>query len=244
MLVGAGGAGVAVGYGLLRAGRRARGRAGRRPRPRRRVRRPARQALRRRPGQRGRTDLARALADAAGPGQRDADRDARPPRDGGAGRRWCARDLWVSDVVYFPLETELVQLARAPGLPGACPAAGWPSSRRSARSSTSPAGRADAARMARALRGADRLMRKGIATVSLSGVLADKLDGRAAAGFDGVEIFDNDLVASPLSPREVAPAVRGPRARDRPLPAGPRRRGRPAGASSTPCCTGCASSST
>ena len=47
-------------------------------------------------------------------------------------------------------------------------------------------------------------MRRGIATVSLSGVLADKLDAIAAAGFDGLEIFDNDLVASPLSPREVA----------------------------------------
>ncbi len=47
-------------------------------------------------------------------------------------------------------------------------------------------------------------MRRGIATVSLSGVLADKLDAIAAAGFDGIEIFDNDLIASPLSPAEVA----------------------------------------
>lgn len=47
-------------------------------------------------------------------------------------------------------------------------------------------------------------MRKGIATVSLSGLLADKLEAAAAAGFDGVELFDNDLIASPLSPREVA----------------------------------------
>ena len=47
-------------------------------------------------------------------------------------------------------------------------------------------------------------MRTGIATVSLSGVLADKLPAIAAAGFDGIEVFDNDLVASPLSPREVA----------------------------------------
>lgn len=47
-------------------------------------------------------------------------------------------------------------------------------------------------------------MRRGIATVSLSGVLADKLEAIAAAGFDGVEIFDNDLVASPLPPSEVA----------------------------------------
>ncbi len=47
-------------------------------------------------------------------------------------------------------------------------------------------------------------MRKSIATVSLSGLLADKLTAIARAGFDGVEVFDNDLVASPLSPREVA----------------------------------------
>lgn len=47
-------------------------------------------------------------------------------------------------------------------------------------------------------------MHKGIATVSLSGLLADKLTAIAAAGFHGVEIFDNDLIASPLSPAEVA----------------------------------------
>jgi 4-hydroxyphenylpyruvate dioxygenase len=47
-------------------------------------------------------------------------------------------------------------------------------------------------------------MRKSIATVSLSGLLGDKLTAIADAGFDGVEVFDNDLIASPLSPREVA----------------------------------------
>jgi 4-hydroxyphenylpyruvate dioxygenase len=46
-------------------------------------------------------------------------------------------------------------------------------------------------------------MRKSIATVSLSGPLADKLTAVAEAGFDGVEIFENDLLASPLSPEEV-----------------------------------------
>ncbi len=46
-------------------------------------------------------------------------------------------------------------------------------------------------------------MRKGIATVSISGLLPDKLEAIAAAGFDGVEIFDNDLISSPLSPRDV-----------------------------------------
>ena len=43
----------------------------------------------------------------------------------------------------------------------------------------------------------------GIATVSLSGTLEEKLRAAAAAGFDGVEIFENDLIASPLSPRAV-----------------------------------------
>lgn len=47
-------------------------------------------------------------------------------------------------------------------------------------------------------------MRKSIATVSVSGGLADKLSAIAAARFDGVEIFDADLVASDLTPGEVA----------------------------------------
>ncbi|MFD0473324.1 sugar phosphate isomerase/epimerase family protein [Nonomuraea thailandensis] len=46
-------------------------------------------------------------------------------------------------------------------------------------------------------------MRKSIATVSVSGTLAEKLEAIAAAGFDGVEIFENDLLACPLSPEEV-----------------------------------------
>jgi 4-hydroxyphenylpyruvate dioxygenase len=50
----------------------------------------------------------------------------------------------------------------------------------------------------------DVRLRRSIATVSLSGLLAAKLDTIAAAGFDGVEIFDNDLIASPLTPAEVA----------------------------------------
>ncbi|MCW2760820.1 MAG: hpd [Marmoricola sp.] len=47
-------------------------------------------------------------------------------------------------------------------------------------------------------------MQKGVATVSISGVLDDKLDAVAKAGFDVIELFDNDLIGSPLSPREVA----------------------------------------
>ncbi|MFJ7996225.1 bifunctional sugar phosphate isomerase/epimerase/4-hydroxyphenylpyruvate dioxygenase family protein [Streptomyces sp. NPDC096310] len=46
-------------------------------------------------------------------------------------------------------------------------------------------------------------MRKSIATVSLSGSLGEKLAAAARAGFDGVEIFENDLLASPLAPEEV-----------------------------------------
>ncbi|MEV0347493.1 TIM barrel protein [Nonomuraea sp. NPDC050680] len=46
-------------------------------------------------------------------------------------------------------------------------------------------------------------MRKSIATVSVSGTLAEKLTAISAAGFDGVEIFENDLLVSPLSPEEV-----------------------------------------
>ncbi|QFG20836.1 bifunctional sugar phosphate isomerase/epimerase/4-hydroxyphenylpyruvate dioxygenase family protein [Actinomadura sp. WMMB 499] len=47
-------------------------------------------------------------------------------------------------------------------------------------------------------------MRRSIATVCLSGTLEDKLDAAAAAGFDGVEIFENDLLACPLGPEQVA----------------------------------------
>jgi 4-hydroxyphenylpyruvate dioxygenase len=42
-----------------------------------------------------------------------------------------------------------------------------------------------------------------IATVSLSGSLTEKLTAAARAGFDGVEIFENDLLASPLAPEEI-----------------------------------------
>ncbi|MER5794953.1 TIM barrel protein [Streptomyces sp. NPDC001980] len=46
-------------------------------------------------------------------------------------------------------------------------------------------------------------MRTSIATVSLSGSLTEKLTAASRAGFDGVEIFENDLLASPLPPREI-----------------------------------------
>lgn len=46
-------------------------------------------------------------------------------------------------------------------------------------------------------------MRRSIATVSLSGTLEEKLRAAADAGFDGVEIFENDLISSPLPPRQI-----------------------------------------
>ena len=46
-------------------------------------------------------------------------------------------------------------------------------------------------------------MRTSIATVCLSGTLVEKLHAAAAAGFDGVEVFEPDLIASPASPEEV-----------------------------------------
>ncbi len=46
-------------------------------------------------------------------------------------------------------------------------------------------------------------MRRAIATVSLSGMLREKLQAAAAARFDAVEIFENDLLQFPGSPRDV-----------------------------------------
>jgi 4-hydroxyphenylpyruvate dioxygenase len=50
---------------------------------------------------------------------------------------------------------------------------------------------------------------KSIATVSLSGTLPEKLEAAAAIGFDGVEIFDNDLLTFDGSPREVREIATG-----------------------------------
>lgn len=46
-------------------------------------------------------------------------------------------------------------------------------------------------------------MRKSIATVSLPGTLDERLEAAAAAGFDGIEIFEPNLPAD-RAPREVA----------------------------------------
>ncbi|NQW01081.1 MAG: sugar phosphate isomerase/epimerase and 4-hydroxyphenylpyruvate domain-containing protein [Rhodospirillales bacterium] len=51
-------------------------------------------------------------------------------------------------------------------------------------------------------------MKTAIATVSISGDLREKLTAIAAAGFDGIEIFENDFLAFDGSPRDVAHMVR------------------------------------
>lgn len=51
-------------------------------------------------------------------------------------------------------------------------------------------------------------MHTSIATVSISGDLGEKLEAIAAAGFDGVEIFENDLLTFGASPIEVGRMAR------------------------------------
>jgi 4-hydroxyphenylpyruvate dioxygenase len=51
-------------------------------------------------------------------------------------------------------------------------------------------------------------MKTSIATVSISGELPEKLEAIAAAGFDGVEIFENDFLAFDGSPADVGRMVR------------------------------------
>lgn len=51
-------------------------------------------------------------------------------------------------------------------------------------------------------------MKTSIATVCLSGDLREKLSAIAAAGFDGVEIFENDFLAFDGTPSEVGHMVR------------------------------------
>jgi 4-hydroxyphenylpyruvate dioxygenase len=52
-----------------------------------------------------------------------------------------------------------------------------------------------------------RKMQTSIATVSLSGGLAEKLEATAAAGFAGVEIFESDLLSFNGTPKDVARMV-------------------------------------
>ena len=49
----------------------------------------------------------------------------------------------------------------------------------------------------------DGRIKKTTATVCLSGTLVDKMHACAAAGFDGIELFEPDLVVAPQSPEEI-----------------------------------------
>jgi 4-hydroxyphenylpyruvate dioxygenase len=51
-------------------------------------------------------------------------------------------------------------------------------------------------------------MKTSIATVSISGDFAEKLAAIAAAGFDGIEIFENDFLAFDGTPRDAGRMVR------------------------------------
>lgn len=51
-------------------------------------------------------------------------------------------------------------------------------------------------------------MKTSIATVSISGEFQEKLSAIARAGFDGIEIFENDFLAFDRSPAEVGQMVR------------------------------------
>ncbi|MGY3439363.1 MULTISPECIES: bifunctional sugar phosphate isomerase/epimerase/4-hydroxyphenylpyruvate dioxygenase family protein [unclassified Marinovum] len=51
-------------------------------------------------------------------------------------------------------------------------------------------------------------MKTSIATVSISGNLPEKLEAIAEAGFDGIEIFEQDFIAHDGAPREVGDLIR------------------------------------
>ncbi|MDB2550953.1 sugar phosphate isomerase/epimerase and 4-hydroxyphenylpyruvate domain-containing protein, partial [Paracoccus sp. (in: a-proteobacteria)] len=51
-------------------------------------------------------------------------------------------------------------------------------------------------------------MKTGIATVSIAGNLREKLAAIAAAGFDGLEIFEQDFLQDAANPREVGRMIR------------------------------------
>ncbi|MDN5605720.1 MAG: sugar phosphate isomerase/epimerase, partial [Kocuria sp.] len=46
-------------------------------------------------------------------------------------------------------------------------------------------------------------MRTSIATVCLSGSLRQKMRAASAAGFDGIEVFEQDLVVAPETPEQI-----------------------------------------
>ena len=52
------------------------------------------------------------------------------------------------------------------------------------------------------------MIKRSIATVSLSGALDEKLRAIASAGFEAVEIFENDLLSFGAGPRDIAKLCR------------------------------------
>ena len=141
----------------------------------------------------------------------------------------CTPEHWVADVVYRPVDTELIRAAQALGcrtLDGGHMAVGQAVDafshhhRRSPR--TPPACAPTCSNMA----GGGTLMRTSIATVCLSGTLEEKMLACAKAGFDGIEIFEQDLIVSAMSPEEVRALADRLGPDPGPLPALPRLRGR------------------
>ena len=51
-------------------------------------------------------------------------------------------------------------------------------------------------------------MKTSIATVSISGNFQEKLEAIAAAGFHGLEIFEQDFIAQDANPRQVGEMIR------------------------------------
>lgn len=52
------------------------------------------------------------------------------------------------------------------------------------------------------------MLKCGIASVSIAGNLEEKIEAIAAAGFDGIEIFEQDFIADARSPRALAARIR------------------------------------
>ena len=51
-------------------------------------------------------------------------------------------------------------------------------------------------------------MKTSIATVSINGTLKQKIQAIAKAGFEGVEIFENDFLTNNMSPKEIKKLVK------------------------------------
>ena len=52
------------------------------------------------------------------------------------------------------------------------------------------------------------MVKKSIATVSISGNLTEKLKAISEAGFEGIEIFEQDFIADLSSPRDIGKMIR------------------------------------